>query len=66
MEFISYSEFQKYLKEGQIEKVSLISNRIAGKFKQPLPDGCTGFITIRVDPMLAKDLEQYPVEFRGA
>ena len=62
---ITYSEFQAYLKEDKIEGISILPNHIEGTFKQPLPDGRTRFIAVRVDPDLAKDLAQYNVKFAG-
>jgi len=55
---ITYSEFQAYLKEDKIEGISILPNHIEGTFKQPLPDGRTRFIAVRVDPDLARDLAQ--------
>jgi cell division protease FtsH len=62
---ISYSEFQGYLKEGRISEITVRANTIEGKFKTPLADGRTRFVTIRVEPDLARDLEQYDVKFGG-
>ncbi|OGA49489.1 MAG: cell division protein FtsH [Betaproteobacteria bacterium RIFCSPLOWO2_12_FULL_62_13] len=62
---ISYSEFQTYLKDGKIEEISILADHIEGSFKQPLPDGRTRFVAVRVDPDLAKDLAQYNVKFAG-
>ena len=62
---ISYSEFQTYLKEGRVSEISVGSSTIEGKFKTPLPDGRTRFVTIRVEPDLARDLEKYNVKFGG-
>jgi cell division protease FtsH len=62
---ISYSEFQGYLKEGRISAITVGTNTIQGTFKTPLPDGRTRFVTIRVEPDLARDLEHYDVKFGG-
>jgi cell division protease FtsH len=62
---ITYSEFQTYLKDGKIEEISILANHIEGRFRQPLPDGRTRFVAVRVDPDLAKDLAQYNVKFSG-
>jgi len=66
VERITYSEFQKHLKEGKIEGIAVYSNRIEGTFKEPMLDGRTRFVTIRVDPELARDLAQYNVNVTGA
>jgi ATP-dependent metalloprotease FtsH len=65
VERIPYSDFQAYLEEGKIQEITIYSNTIEGTFKQPLPNGQRSFITIRVDPRLANDLEKYNVQFRG-
>ncbi len=65
VEPITYSEFQSYLKDGRIEEVVIRENTVEGKFKQPLADGRTRFVAIRVDESLAKDLQQYGVRFTG-
>ena len=62
---ITYSEFQGYLKDGKIEEISILASHIEGTFKQPLPDGRTRFVAVRVDPELARDLAQYNVKFAG-
>jgi cell division protease FtsH len=62
---IPYSDFQKYLKGGEVADVSIYNDYIYGSFKQPLRDGRTKFVTTRVDPGLAKDLGQYNVKFTG-
>jgi cell division protease FtsH len=66
VEPISYSEFQQHLKDGRVRDVTIGSSRIEGRFKEAQPDGHTRFVTIRVDPGLARDLEQYGVGFGGA
>jgi len=62
---ISYSEFQTYLKDGKIAEISILPDRVEGTFRQPLPDGRTRFVAVRVDPDLARDLAQYNVKFAG-
>jgi cell division protease FtsH len=65
VEPITYSEFQTYLKDGKIAEVAIRENTVEGKFKEPLPDGRTRFVAVRVDEALAKDLQQYNVKFTG-
>ena len=62
---IGYSEFQAYLKDGKIAEISILPDRVEGTFRQPLPDGRTRFVAVRVDPDLARDLAQYNVKFAG-
>ncbi|MDH3286887.1 MAG: ATP-dependent zinc metalloprotease FtsH [Betaproteobacteria bacterium] len=66
VERLSYSEFQQQLKAGRVKEIVVYENRIEGAFSQPTPDGRTRFVTIRVDPDLAKDLEGYNVKYGGA
>jgi cell division protease FtsH len=66
VEPITYSEFQNFLKEDKIDEVVIRENTVEGKFKEPMPDGRTKFVAVRVDENLAKDLAQYKVKFTGA
>jgi cell division protease FtsH len=66
VERLSYSEFQQQLKAGRIKEIVVYENRIEGAFGQPTAEGHTRFVTIRVDPELAKDLEGYNVKYGGA
>jgi cell division protease FtsH len=66
VEPITYSEFQAYLREGKIEEVTIGSETVEGKFRQPLPGGRTRFVAVRVEPELARDLEKHSVRFSGA
>jgi len=61
---IPYSEFQQDLKDGKIESVRVSGNYIQGKFKTP-DGGQADFITTRVDPEIAQQLEKYNVRFAG-
>ncbi len=65
VEQISYSEFQKHLEDGLIQDITIYGNTVEGTFKNPLPDGKSRFVAIRVDPKLADDLKKYNVNFRG-
>ncbi len=66
IERLSYSEFQQQLKAGRVGEIVVYENRIEGTFSQPTASGHTRFVTIRVDPDLAKDLEGYNVKYGGA
>ena len=66
VERLSYSEFQEHLHAGQIKEITVYENRIEGIFNRPIPSGQTRFVTVRVEPELAKDLEKYNVKFGGA
>ena len=60
------SEFQQQLKAGRVKEIVVYENRIEGAFSQPTASGHTRFVTIRVDPDLARDLEGYNVKYGGA
>ncbi len=63
---IAYSDFQDDLKAGTIAEVRVSGNYIQGTFKQPDKNGHTNFITTRVAPEMAQELEKYNVKFAGA
>ena len=63
---IAYSDFQDDLKAGAIAEVRVSGNYIQGTFKAPDKDGHTNFITTRVAPEMAQELEKYNVKFAGA
>jgi len=62
-EQIPYSEFQRQLKAGKVKELSVYNNVIRGSYKEPQAGARTMFITVRVDPELARDLEQYDVKY---
>ncbi len=65
VETVPYSEFQSMVRDGQVSEVSVADDYIRGVLREPLPDGRTQIFALRVDPDLAKDLEQYDVTFTG-
>ncbi|MFL5258118.1 MAG: ATP-dependent zinc metalloprotease FtsH [Hyphomicrobiales bacterium] len=64
VEPLEYSEFLDHLKKGEITDVTVSQDTVSGKFKTPV-NGRTFFVTTRVDPAIAKDLQQYGVNFSG-
>ncbi|MGH7052497.1 MAG: ATP-dependent zinc metalloprotease FtsH [Stellaceae bacterium] len=62
---IPYSQFQSELKSGRIESVRVSGNYIQGKFKKSDEKGYTQFVTTRVSPDIAQQLEKYNVKFSG-
>jgi len=65
VEPITYSEFQEFLKQGKIAEVNILPDYVEGTFKEPQAKGHTRFVAVRVEPDLARDLEQYDVKFGG-
>jgi len=63
VESIPYSRFQQLLKDGQVQEIVIGTNVIQGSLKQPLADGTKRFITTRVDPGLAEELDKYGVTY---
>ncbi len=61
---LPYSQFETYLREGMIAEVAVSDRFIQGRFKQPV-DGRSMFITTRVEPDLARDLQQHGVVVSG-
>src|SRR3954471_14320090 len=62
---IPYSQFQQLLREGKAAEIGVSDRFIQGKLKEPLPDGKSQFVTTRVDPEFAQDLQKYGVTFTG-
>ncbi|MEW5709654.1 MAG: ATP-dependent zinc metalloprotease FtsH [Pseudomonadota bacterium] len=65
VEPIPYSEFQKLLADGRVREIAIAQDYIHGKLREPLPDGRTQFVTTRVDPTLANELQKYGVTYTG-
>src|SRR5260221_3055195 len=63
VEIVPYSTFLDDLKAGKVEEVRVEGNYIAGTLKEPLPSGKREFITTRVPPELAENLDKYGVTF---
>src|SRR5258708_17471031 len=61
----AYRDFLRQLKEGNVGAIAIASNVIQGSLKKALPDGRKQFLTTRVDPELAKELDTYGVKFTG-
>src|SRR5271170_6491671 len=62
---IPYSRFQTLLNENKIDKVAIAQNYISGSLKEAQPDGVKDFITARVDPELAENLDKHGVVYSG-
>ncbi|MCS6924622.1 MAG: ATP-dependent zinc metalloprotease FtsH [Candidatus Binatia bacterium] len=64
-ERIPYSQFQTYLQEGRIAEIRISDRYIQGKLKDPPEGHPAQFVTVRVDPDLAKQLAAHNVTFAG-
>src|SRR3954451_18281975 len=62
---IPYSQFQQLLREGKIAEIGVSDRFIQGKLKEPLPDGKSQFVTTRVDPEFAQELQKSGVTYTG-
>src|SRR6184192_4136374 len=62
---IPYSDFQRLLHEGKIASVGVSDRFIQGSLKEPLPGGKKQFVTTRVDPQFAIELDKYGVRYTG-
>jgi cell division protease FtsH len=61
---IPYSQFETYLGQGRIAEVAVSDRFIQGRFKEPV-EGRPMFITTRVEPDLARQLQERGVVFTG-
>jgi len=62
---IPYSRFQSLLDENKIDKVWIAQNTIDGTLKVPEKDGLKQFVTTRVAPELAAELNKHHVTYTG-
>jgi len=61
---IPYSQFEQLLHDGKISQVGVSDRYIQGTLKEPL-DGKSEFVTTRVDPRFADELQKYNVTYTG-
>jgi cell division protease FtsH len=66
VERLSYTEFEQMLKDGEIASIAVYSDRIEGTLRHSTARGQTRFVTVRVDPDLAREFGQYDVKVTGA
>ena len=62
---IPYSDFERYLEQGKVAEVAVSDNYIQGRLKEPLADGRQEFVTTRVEPGFAQQLQEHGVTFTG-
>ncbi|GJL76138.1 ATP-dependent zinc metalloprotease FtsH [Nitrosomonas sp.] len=65
VEPIPYSRFQHFLEQEQIAEISITDQHIYGTLKTRHADGFKDFVTTRVEPEFAEELEKYNVEYTG-
>ncbi|MCA1457190.1 ATP-dependent zinc metalloprotease FtsH [Bradyrhizobium sp. BRP22] len=65
VEVIPYSQFEQLVAQGAVTEVTVGQDTIQGKLKDKLPNGKTAFVTTRVDPALAKELEAKGIAVTG-
>lgn len=65
VETIPYSQYQSYLEQGRIEQLSVSREYIHGVLKEPTEAGIREFVTVRVDPAVAEQLQRQGVTFSG-
>ena len=61
---LPYSEFRRLLREGKVAEVSIGADQVRGVLKAP-ENGKSAFVTTRVEPELATDLDQFGVRYAG-
>ena len=64
-EYLPYSEFLSDLKNGKIDEITITETRIIGTLKDAAAGQPSRFVTTRVDPGFAAELEKYGVKFKG-
>jgi cell division protease FtsH len=64
VQIVPYSQFLNDLKDGKVAQVKVAGDTIQGSYKQPV-DGKKSFVTTRVPPDLAQQLQNYGVQFSG-
>jgi cell division protease FtsH len=64
-ELLPYSQFREYLEQGKVDDLLITESRITGKIKNPEQGGPSSFVTTRIDPAFAQELEKHGVTFRG-
>jgi cell division protease FtsH len=62
---IPYSQFEQLLRDGKVAEIGISDRYIQGKLKEPLPNGKSQFVTTRVDPQFAEELQKHGVTYTG-
>jgi cell division protease FtsH len=66
VEPIPYSQFQAYLRDGKIDDIVITDKYIQGDIKDAPSGEPSEFVTTRVDPGFAAELQKYGVTYRAA
>jgi cell division protease FtsH len=64
-EYLPYSQFESDLKSGKVGDLTITETRIIGNLKNAEAGQPSHFVTTRVDPSFAAELEKYGVKFQG-
>jgi cell division protease FtsH len=62
---IPYSQFEQLLKDGKVAEIAVSDRFIQGVLREPLGDGKSRFVTTRIDPQFAEELQRYNVRYTG-
>ena len=62
---IPYSEFQAYMKAGEVAEIRIGQTHIQGVLRDPEGGQPSRFITVRVEPDLAQTLSEHNVRYAG-
>ncbi|WP_119462495.1 ATP-dependent zinc metalloprotease FtsH [Rhodospirillaceae bacterium SYSU D60014] len=65
VETIPYSQFQRYLEEGRVDDIVVTETHVRGTLKGAAEGEPQAFVTNRVEPGLANQLDEYGIEFTG-
>ena len=65
VEPIPYSRFQSLLDQGKVAEITITENHIYGKLKVVNSEGFTDFVTTRVEPEFAEELDKHDVIYTG-
>jgi cell division protease FtsH len=62
---IPYSDFEDLLRQGKVAEIEVSDRYVHGVLKEPLSGGQRQFVTTRVDPGLAEQLQKHGVRYTG-
>jgi len=62
---LPYSEFRTYLEQGRIDNLTITETQIVGSIKGAKEGEPSMFVTARVDPNFAAELEKHGVTYKG-